>query len=246
MEVTYASNPRRKMETDFLSSPFFEYRVPYYKLPPVSVQLEFSDGTSGAYRFIPAVGSDGLLLNMGAVNGFSPHYITKLTFTTGDVFFYDSTIKTVFYSAPPLPILNNNYTNLNSLYSLALKSGTLFSLDTVNGLVVSQQGGSIVVNSNRISTLAIQGWAVDQTANSSAFAAYVLINGKVLVPTIYGYNRQDVANGFKDANFRNSGFMTSVPVSLFSPGMNSIALIIVGSDGHYYYQTPTLTEINVV
>ncbi len=62
---------------------------------------------------------------------------------------------------------------------------------------------------------------------------------------IYGYNRQDVANFFKDENFRNSGFMTSVPVSLFSPGTNTIALIIVGSDGHYYYQTATLTTIIV-
>ena len=90
-----------------------------YKLPPVTIEMQFSDGRNGTYRFIPSVGEDGLLLDFGAVNLLQPASIAKLTFETGGESFYDGTIRVDFYRGPPLPFGSYNSTILESLSSQA-------------------------------------------------------------------------------------------------------------------------------
>jgi len=118
-------------------------------------------------------------------------------------------------------------------------SHTFFAIDTINGKTA---GGSLItVQLSNEETMTIKGWAVDKQANSTASAVFITIDGGTDIPTLYGLDRQDVANNYKNPNFRFSGYVAMFSSSILPPGAHTISLKVVSKDGvHFYYEREVL------
>ena len=139
-----------------------------------------------------------------------------------------------FLELNKLNVFSEKAMNLSTL--ILSSSNTLFALDTINGKIVSQQITPLVINSSQQGTITITGWAVDEQANDVATTVFITIDGRIDIPTLYGLDRQDVANYFKNANFRFSGYIATFSTSILGEGEHTISLKIVSKDGiHYYY-----------
>ena len=144
-----------------------------------------------------------------------------------------------FLERNKLNVFSEPAINLSTL--ILSSSKTLFALDTMNGKTVSQQTAPLVINSSQQGTITITGWAVDKQANDVASAVFITIDGRIDIPTLYGLDRQDVANYFKNSNFRFSGYIATFSSSILSEGEHIISLKIVSEDGvHYYHQEQVL------
>ena len=100
----------------------------------------------------------------------------------------------------------------------------------------------VVINSTQ-ETITITGWAVDERANSVASAVFIVIDGQIMVPTLYGLMRPDVANSLMNPSFEYSGFVATFSTSILRPGSHIIQLEIVGSDSQYVYLTPEMDSL---
>jgi len=144
-----------------------------------------------------------------------------------------------FLEQNKLNVFSEKAINLSTL--ILSSSKTLFALDTINGKIVSQQTMPLVINSSQQGTITITGWAVDEEANDVASAVFITIDGRIDIPTLYGLDRQDIANYFKNSNFRFSGYIATFSSSILSEGEHIISLKIVSEDGvHYYHQEQVL------
>jgi hypothetical protein len=101
-----------------------------------------------------------------------------------------------------------------------------------------------VINSTQ-ETITITGWAVDEKANSVASAVFIIIDGQIMVPTLYGLMRPDAADSLKNPSLEYSGFIATFSPSILSPGLHTIQLEIVWSGGQYAYVTPELESLMV-
>ena len=122
---------------------------------------------------------------------------------------------------------------INMSQLVEIDSDTLFALEKVN----DQQTPPFVVNSNQEETIKIMGWAVDRQANDAASAVFIKIDGKLIVPTVYGLDRQDVANHLGSSRFEFCGYIAVFSSAILGAGQHTMSLIIVSTDEvHYYYE----------
>jgi len=139
-----------------------------------------------------------------------------------------------FLEQNKLNVFSEPAINLSTL--ILSSSNTLFALNTINGKIVPQQTTPLVINRSQEETITITGWAVDKEASDVASAVFITIDGRIDIPTLYGLDRQDVANYFKNPNFRFAGYIATFSSSILSEGEHTISLKIVSKDGiHYYY-----------
>ena len=101
-----------------------------------------------------------------------------------------------------------------------------------------------VINSTQV-TITITGWVVDEKANSVASAVFILIDGHIMVPTLYGLMRPDVADNFRNTSFEYSGFIATFSSSILTAGPHIIQLEIVGSGSQYVYVTPQIESLMI-
>jgi hypothetical protein len=101
-----------------------------------------------------------------------------------------------------------------------------------------------VINSTQ-ETITITGWAVDGKANSMAAAVFIIIDGQIIISTLYGLMRPDVANALKNPSFEYSGFVATFSSSILGGGSHTIQLEIVGSGGQYAYVTPQIESLMI-
>ena len=113
---------------------------------------------------------------------------------------------------------------------------TLFSIDIVNGHVPGQEGSSIIVNAQSEKTITISGWALDQGVQEVAGGVFVDVDGQLDIPSLYGLDRQDVAEHFENNRYRLSGFMASFATSVLGEGQHTLSLKIITADKEGYYQ----------
>jgi len=106
------------------------------------------------------------------------------------------------------------------------------------------QSVPIVVHLSQQKTITITGWAVDSWAGDVASSVFLTIDGRTDVPTLYGMDRQDIANRFGNSNYRFSGFVASFSSSILSVGNHMIHLKIVGRGGKLlYYSAQTVSLV---
>ncbi|MEM3507158.1 MAG: hypothetical protein QW589_04290 [Candidatus Bathyarchaeia archaeon] len=105
-----------------------------------------------------------------------------------------------FLEENKLNVFSKHVTNISELK--LIESDTLFWIDSINGKIISQQTSPIVIDSKKEEAITIYGWAVDKEANSSAYAVFLTIDGKIDIPTYYGLDRPDVAEAYKNPSFR--------------------------------------------
>jgi hypothetical protein len=139
-----------------------------------------------------------------------------------------------FLEMNKLNVFNKPLINISDL--MPLESDTLYWIDTINSKVISQQT-IIIINSSKEETITIQGWAVDKIAKNTASAVFLTIDERINIPTYYGLDRLDVANAYKEPNFRFSGFIATFSSSILEKGEHTISIKIVAKNGNGYYQS---------
>jgi hypothetical protein len=83
----------------------------------------------------------------------------------------------------------------------------------------------------------IGGWAVDIEARTTAGGVIVKVDDKSFLPQ-YGFQRDDVALMLREPQYRNSGFVASIPVSAFEKGTHTVSIYILSNDRKSYYASP--------
>jgi hypothetical protein len=117
-----------------------------------------------------------------------------------------------------------------------LKESILFSIDTINDQILAQQKSVLIFNSKQDEQIKVAGWAVDSNAGLAAGGVFLNIDGKTDIPTYYGIDRQDVADHFKNNNYRYSGFSGSLDISSLAKGQHTLSIKVVTADKKGYYQ----------
>jgi phosphoglycerol transferase len=118
----------------------------------------------------------------------------------------------------------------------ACQTPTSFYVDRVNGRTAQQMAlGPVHVESS--GTFKVEGWAVDEPAQSTGTGVDVRVDG-ALFPSIYGFEREDVTAHFSRPAYLQSGFIAAVPARGLGPGRHALALRIASADGRCAYETP--------
>jgi hypothetical protein len=94
-------------------------------------------------------------------------------------------------------------------------------------------------------TMTITGWAFDRESSRDASAVFLVLNGTTSIPALYGLERSDVAEHFRNSNLAYSGWMASFSTSVFAKGLNAVSLEIISSDGIHFYSTQTILFVVV-
>jgi hypothetical protein len=92
-------------------------------------------------------------------------------------------------------------------------------------------------------TITITGWAVDERTNSVASAVFIIIDGRIIVPTLYGLMRPDVAQSLSNPSFEYSGFIATFSPSILKAGPHTVQLEIVGEGSQYAYVTSQIESL---
>lgn len=83
----------------------------------------------------------------------------------------------------------------------------------------------------------LSGWAIDQATGLTAQGVDVVVDQESF-ESVYGGDRSDVSDYFRRNDYKASGFIAAIPRERFGKGQHTLALRVVASDGHCYYQTP--------
>ncbi|MGP8069922.1 MAG: hypothetical protein ACLP5V_08535 [Candidatus Bathyarchaeia archaeon] len=94
-------------------------------------------------------------------------------------------------------------------------------------------------------TITLTGWAVDEKANSVASSVFIIIDGQITIPTLYGLMRPDVVQSLGTPSYEYSGFIATFSPSILSLGSHTIQLEIVGSGSQYVYVTPQIESLTI-
>lgn len=113
-----------------------------------------------------------------------------------------------------------------------INAETYNHIDTINCKVQTEP---IAIDKGKGGAIEITGWAVDKNADGPASAVFITIDDEMNIPSIYGLDRPDVANTYKNKNFRYSGFRASFASSILEYGPHNFTIKIVSKDGDGYY-----------
>ena len=118
---------------------------------------------------------------------------------------------------------------------------THFWVDFVNNLQPAEHNFTFVIDTHKYKVvpihriITITGWAVDQKAGIAAGGVFISVNGKRDIAAFYGLDRPDVADVFKNSQYRFSGFSAPFRTSLLDKGKNILSLKVVTADRNGYY-----------
>lgn len=140
-----------------------------------------------------------------------------------------------------LSVFSENNIDINILEKSS--DDMLYHIDIINNKTVRLQE-SIVINKEKDDEIKIIGWAVDMHTNALANSVFVTIDNKTDIPARYFIDRKDVSEGFKNDNFRYSGFMVSFIPTIMENGYHNITVKIVSEDMTRYYESKQ--KINLV
>lgn len=129
-----------------------------------------------------------------------------------------------------LSIFAKDTININELSRI--NAETYHYIDSINNKLKTEQ---IVIDKEKEGAIEITGWAVDKYADGPASAVFITIDDEMNIPSIYGLDRPDVANFYKNKNFRYSGFRASFASSILEDGPHNFTIKIISKDGGEYY-----------
>jgi len=86
---------------------------------------------------------------------------------------------------------------------------------------------TIIVRNQK--SLAIEGWASDETAHLPAGKVEINIDGK-LYPVTYGLDRPDVAKAYNVPAYKHSGFKGAIPISKIGKGKHYLQLKVFSNN----------------
>ncbi len=90
----------------------------------------------------------------------------------------------------------------------------------------------------------VSGWAVDAPRRSPAAGIDIVID-RMVFPTMYGTDRNDVAQYFRQPSYRESGFTATIPANAISLGEHWLSIRVVRADGGCYFQSPGFPVMSI-
>jgi hypothetical protein len=81
----------------------------------------------------------------------------------------------------------------------------------------------------------VSGWAVDHPQQAPASGVDVTID-RTVFPTSYGLHRGDVADAYRFASYRETGFSATLPAGVLTAGEHWLSVRVVAAAGTCYYQ----------
>jgi len=213
-----------------------------FRIPPVHIDLIYNSGRGiMSYRIIPDTAKNGLLINFlpstveelsKLFTGVANDRVAQFRISGPGTIYYGKEISLTWKEMSyPMTLERLNPQEL----TFAGKDA-LYSVDTISGRLLSQQASPIVINAQREETVTISGWAVDQHAGKTAGGVFITINDRIDIPAIYGLDRPDVAEHFKNPHYRFSGFSASFATAVLGKGQHVLSLKIVTADKNSYYE----------
>ena len=216
-----------------------------YRIPEIDMELQTSDGLRFSYRVIPGPIGDGFMLN-GLPNTL--HDLTlllnedKVIHPTGSFQLYgdglarfEDSMRVEFIRVDGDKVTNET---LPAATQLAQKTTpTLWSIDMIDDSIVATQKDIVHIRQYTNEPIVVRGWAVDLDAQSIAAGVWVNIDERPYL-ALYHLNRADVAEGYKEEQYRWCGFTAWIPMDGFANiGDHVVTLSIVSKNSKSYYAT---------
>jgi hypothetical protein len=82
--------------------------------------------------------------------------------------------------------------------------------------------------------ICVRGWAVDLEAQTGPAGIFGVFDGEECVMGVHGLPRDDVAEAFAAPRANKSGFTLRMPTQMIAPGVHSLDVALVASDGRSY------------
>jgi hypothetical protein len=206
-----------------------------YKGPHVYVRLDFIDGSSQSFRFIPDPAKNGIFLsatpNYRLFGDKIAPFVKAMTFFTDGEGSFENSIRVSFFDVPLQNGQTSDYAPVKSWEGLTSIPGGLGWFDGVNGHAA--EGVPIHINESSVSAVTVEGWAVDELSQGPADQVYLLLDGKVEGVAYYGYVRPDVAEQYDNYRYLFSGWKISIPSSNVALGCHELAVRVLTAN-HYY------------
>jgi phosphoglycerol transferase len=117
------------------------------------------------------------------------------------------------------------------------KGQPLMTIDQIGATHAPFGAGSIPIPGS--GAFKVSGWAVDHANRSTAGGVDVVVD-RMLFPSTYGMNRDDVADYFQRPGYREAGFTANIRADTLAKGEHTLSLRVVSSDGKCYYQSRTI------
>ncbi len=154
---------------------------------------------------------------------------------------------TQVYQAPQTVTIQIEQRSLGQL--TRLPDGIFSSIDTLT----SSATGQIVVarpykHPIRIPVsvpIIVSGWAIDTMAQTGAGNVFLSIDGTTDLPTIYGFDRSDVASGAGNDTYLPSGYTVVIPARTLAPGKHVLTLKIAAKDLRGYAESSQSVEVEI-
>ncbi|MEW6771942.1 MAG: hypothetical protein AB1330_11240 [Bacillota bacterium] len=223
--------------------PIGEITKMLFRIPPVNIDLLYDSGRIASYRIIPETAKNGLLINYLPTNAeelaklftyAADDRVVKFRISGPGLLYYSKVIKISWWESP-YTIRFTPDKRLDPQKLAFAGHATPFAIDTVNGRPPLVQGSPFVVSADKDNAITITGWAVDGRAKDKAGGVFINVDGRLDIPALYGLDRRDVAEHFKNKRYRFSGFTASFATSVLGKGRHTLSLKVVTADKKSYY-----------
>lgn len=118
-----------------------------------------------------------------------------------------------------------------------INAETYSNIDEINHKPINLKNDTIIIDKQKDEAIEITGWAVDKQMGRLAREVFITIDAELNIPTVYGLNRPDVADAYKNKNLRYSGFRASFASSILDHGPHNVTIKVVSKNGDGYYTT---------
>jgi phosphoglycerol transferase len=113
----------------------------------------------------------------------------------------------------------------------------LYNVDAVSPARASYPSSTLHIRGSE--PLHVTGWAVDTKGTPQGWGVDVVVDG-IPFPSVYGSDRQDVADYYKNPAYKPSGFTATVPIETLAKGQHSLSIRLVTSDRRCFYESVPL------
>jgi hypothetical protein len=121
--------------------------------------------------------------------------------------------------------------------SADLPDPTSYQIFNFNDLPFPRGVAGIRVSRAAGQPVKLTGWAIDDLAWRPASGVTVRLDGQAEFPAVYGLENKDVAKILQNPDFRWTGFDATIPIGKIGPGMHTLELQILRTDGEGSYDT---------
>jgi len=226
----------------------------FFRVPPVYIDLLYESGTPVTYRITPDTARNGLLINFlpyrgedlaGIFKGIARDRAVKFRINGSGTASYGDNI-TVNWEESDRPLEFSPVNLSDMVYTGQFSSFHIDNIysDLFGGMQEGMQDTYVFEGLSPGSSIGIYGWAIDQTAKKAAGAMFITLDDKYDIPAVYGADRKDVADYFKEDNYRYCGYSGAIPASVLDRGSHTLSFKLVSNDNKSYYVSDR--KVNII